>query len=75
MVFIKLDDLLSKCFTNQDGMKRPITPLENTYQLEPEVKFSESAVSAIIREVLEGQLEEETYDERATRQVIILSSL
>ncbi|EGD72396.1 hypothetical protein PTSG_00416 [Salpingoeca rosetta] len=52
-----------------EGPKRPVTPLENTYQLDPDKKFSESAVTAIIREVLEGQLEEEKYDARATRQM------
>eukprot|EP00043_Microstomoeca_roanoka_P025205 m.7942 g.7942 ORF g.7942 m.7942 type:complete len:165 (+) comp5342_c0_seq1:102-596(+) len=53
----------------EDAPKRPITPLENTYRLDPEKKFSESAVSAIIREVLEGQLEEEKYDARSSRQM------
>jgi hypothetical protein len=43
--------------------------LENTFQLEPEVKFSAKAVTDIIDEVLPGQLDEEEYDLRASRQV------
>jgi len=49
--------------------KRPVTPLENTYQLEPEIKFSAKAVEDIINEVLPAQLEDEEYDMQSSRQM------
>eukprot|EP00045_Choanoeca_perplexa_P000529 m.14874 g.14874 ORF g.14874 m.14874 type:complete len:164 (-) comp10364_c0_seq1:53-544(-) len=58
--------------TARDGSdmpRRPITPLENTYQLEPEVKFSSKAVLDIINEVLPAQLEEEEYELKSSRQM------
>eukprot|EP00049_Salpingoeca_infusionum_P017749 m.354209 g.354209 ORF g.354209 m.354209 type:complete len:163 (+) comp16952_c0_seq1:240-728(+) len=53
----------------EDGPKRPVTPVENTYRMEPYKKFSASEVTKVIEEVLEGQLEEEVYDPRATKQM------
>eukprot|EP00730_Choanoeca_flexa_P016504 TRINITY_DN7811_c0_g1_i4.p1 TRINITY_DN7811_c0_g1~~TRINITY_DN7811_c0_g1_i4.p1 ORF type:complete len:114 (+),score=19.51 TRINITY_DN7811_c0_g1_i4:164-505(+) len=52
-----------------DMPKRPVTPLENTYQLEPERKFSAKAVLDIINEVLPAQLEDEEYELKSSRQV------
>jgi hypothetical protein len=52
-----------------DKPKRPVTPMENTYRMEPYTKFSAKQVTQIIEEVLEGQLEEEEYDPRATKQM------
>eukprot|EP00056_Hartaetosiga_gracilis_P000903 m.41268 g.41268 ORF g.41268 m.41268 type:complete len:135 (-) comp10410_c0_seq1:998-1402(-) len=49
--------------------KRPVTPLENTYKMDTGKTFSASAVEKVMQEVLEGQLEEEKYDPRASKQV------
>eukprot|EP00056_Hartaetosiga_gracilis_P000905 m.41273 g.41273 ORF g.41273 m.41273 type:complete len:161 (-) comp10410_c0_seq2:814-1296(-) len=49
--------------------KRPVTPLENTYKMDTGKTFSASAVEKVMQEVLEGQLEEEKYDPRASKQM------
>ncbi len=46
-----------------------MTPLENTYRMEPVKRFHAKAVEDIINEVLAGQLEEEQYEPRASKQV------
>lgn len=53
----------------QERPRRPVTPLENTYKMEPEKRFNAKAVENIIEEVLIGQLEEEHYEPRASKQV------
>ena len=49
--------------------KSPKVLYENTYKLEPERKFKASEAQAIIREELEAQLKEESYDPKASGQM------
>lgn len=54
--------------------KRPKYIYENTYKLEPEVKFQSDKVKKIIESVLESQLKEETYDPKACKQLVLTLS-
>eukprot|EP00053_Salpingoeca_punica_P014576 m.132804 g.132804 ORF g.132804 m.132804 type:complete len:179 (+) comp16495_c1_seq1:2100-2636(+) len=49
--------------------RRPLTPLENTFRMTPDKKFSAKSVEDVINTVLASQLEEETYDVRSSRQM------
>jgi hypothetical protein len=54
--------------------KRPKYVYENTYKLEPEVKFQSDKVKTIIESVLELQLKEETYDPKSCKQMVLTLS-
>ena len=54
--------------------KRPKYIYENTYKLEPELKFQSDKVKAIIEDVLESQLKDETYDPKACKQLVLTLS-
>ena len=50
--------------------RRPRLTFENTYQLEPKVKFQASKVKEIIEDVLKNQLKDESYDPKSSRQFV-----
>lgn len=54
--------------------KRPKYIYENTYKLEPEIKFQSDKVKKIIESVLESQLREETYDPKSCKQMVLTLS-
>lgn len=54
--------------------RRPKYVYENTYKLEPEVKFQTDKVKNIIESVLESQLKEEPYDPKACKQMVLTLS-
>lgn len=50
--------------------RKPRHIYENTYHLEPEVKFQAGKVKAIVEEVLERTLKDEKYDPKSCRQLV-----
>lgn len=47
---------------------------ENTYKLEPAVKFESDKVKNIIESVLESQLKDESYDPKSNKQMVLTLS-
>ena len=57
------------------GTKRkPRLYFENTYRLDPPVKFEADKVKQIIESVLESHLKDETYDPKSCRQLVLTLS-
>lgn len=54
--------------------KRPKHIYENTYQLEPPVKFESDKVKQIIESVLESQLKDEAYNHKSCKQLVLTLS-
>lgn len=54
--------------------KRPKLIYENTYKLEPTVKFESGKITKIIQTVLEEQLKDETYDPKSCKQFVMTLS-
>ncbi len=59
---------------NSISKKRPRYIYENTFKLEPAVKFQADKVKRIIELVLESQLAEESYDPKACKQMVLTLS-
>lgn len=54
--------------------RRPRLIYENTYRLEPSVKFESDTVTKIIETVLEEQLKDEIYDLKSCKQYVLTLS-
>ena len=59
---------------NVSRRPRPRYIYENTYKLEPEVKFQPDKVKGIIESVLESQLKDEKYDPKSCKQLVLTLS-
>lgn len=59
---------------NAEKRRGPRLTFENTYQLEPPVKFQPEKVKAIINSVLESQLNDEVYDQKSFKQLVLTLS-
>ena len=57
-----------------NSKKRPRLVYENTYKLEPAVKFESGKVTKIIETVLEEQLKDEVYDQKSCKQMVLTLS-
>lgn len=60
--------------TENVSRRRPKYIFENTYKLEPGVKFESDKVKSIIESVLESQLKEELYDPKSCKQLVLTLS-
>ena len=58
----------------QTSRRRPKLIHQNSYRLEPHVKFESDKVSGIIESVLEDQLKNETYDPKSCKQLVLTLS-
>lgn len=59
---------------NPSKMKRPKLVYDNSYRLEPHMKFESDKVRDIIESVLESQLKDETYDHKSCKQLVLTLS-
>ena len=57
--------------TNAEKRRAPRLIFENTYQLEPYVKFESEKVKPIINSVLESNLKDEVYDHTSLQQMVL----
>ena len=60
--------------SEQTSKKRPKLIYENSYKLEPPVKFESDKVKNIIESVLESQLKDEEYDQKSCKQLVLTLS-